>query len=226
MYGGWWMHEIKSYQRPFILINGNPTVELDYASQHANMLYGLALGSPMSQVLGKVDPYTLAKPDSMGSYPRSLGKAFFTRALNVRNKRNLRASLLKRFKEDLKGNNEADKQTAQECLTYVENEFDAVMAAFEKLHEPVLKPKRFLYPKIKLWGAYQFFDSQICAYVLDQMTLKGIPCLSVHDSFIVQEQHQGTLEGVMKEAYLKVDHIPDLSKCIPEIRPIKRKKTP
>lgn len=49
---------------------------------------------------------------------------------------------------------------------------------------------------------------------------------SIHDSFVVEEKNKGVLEDVMKEAYLKARFIPDLSKCIPKVKPVIKAATP
>ncbi len=50
----------------------------------------------------------------------------------------------------------------------------------------------------------QNLDSQMAEYVLRIMTIqKGIPCLPIHDSFIVPEEHADRLVKAMKVAYEK-----------------------
>ncbi|MBP7346475.1 MAG: hypothetical protein KA952_08055 [Sediminibacterium sp.] len=214
IYGGWWQ-EIKSELRQFIFINGKSAVECDYKAQHAAMVYGYCLGKSVEEVHGQgFDPYKFHK------YPRELGKAIFIRALNVKSRNHVRGSLIKKYEDDLTVDKGKDKDTARLCLPYVLNEFDAVMDAFEAHHAPILKPKRFLYPQTKdkkWWKLFQFYDSQICMYVLETLRKEKIPCLSLHDSFIVQEKDEKRLREVMKEAYFKADLIPDLSKCLPKI---------
>lgn len=46
-------------------------------------------------------------------------------------------------------------------------------------------------------------DSQIADNVLHYFTKKDIPCLCVHDSFIVPVKYKDELENVMKEEYRK-----------------------
>lgn len=215
-YGGWWMHDVKSELRQYITINGKRTVECDYKSQHAYMLYGHCLKKHMKDVLGaNTDPYTL------GNYPRDLGKRIFTIALNVRGRRNVEGALLTRLNEEIESDSINDRDTALILRAYVENDFYRIMDMFETLHGPVLKPIKYLYPSTedkKWWRRFQFYDSQICAYVLNRMTEQKIVCLSVHDSFIVPEDKEQELKQAMIEAYTNADHIPDLSKCIPDIR--------
>ncbi len=49
----------------------------------------------------------------------------------------------------------------------------------------------------------QYLDSCIAEAVLMHFTKQGIPCLCVHDSFIVQERYKDELFDVMKEEYKK-----------------------
>lgn len=73
LYGGWWQTVPKS-ERAHLTIDGQPTVELDYARLHPTILYaqrGLVLDE---------DPY--AVPDFDGPDMRELGKRTFNRLLN------------------------------------------------------------------------------------------------------------------------------------------------
>jgi hypothetical protein len=47
----------------------------------------------------------------------------------------------------------------------------------------------------------QHFDSAIASTVLDALAYCGIPCLSIHDSFIVAESHERSLGETMYLAY-------------------------
>lgn len=214
IYGGWWQ-AINSQLRSYIVIDGKKTIELDYKSQHAHMIYGYCLRKNMNEVLGAgVDAYEIE------GYPRSLGKSIFTTALNVRSRVHLKEALKNQLQRYLESDSKDKMDMAKECLFYINDDFENILDGFEALHEALLKPECFLYPSSrdkKWWGMFQFFDSQICAYILDYFTRKGIPCLSIHDSFIIAEEHEKILRRVMQEAYLKAEHIVDLSKCVPEI---------
>ena len=50
----------------------------------------------------------------------------------------------------------------------------------------------------------QNYDSELAACVLDVMASKSIPCLPVHDSFIVERQYQRILESAMGECFRKL----------------------
>ena len=51
---------------------------------------------------------------------------------------------------------------------------------------------------------YMNIDSQICMAVLSKMVDRHIPCLSVHDSFIVMREYEYLLRQAMIEAFADV----------------------
>lgn len=50
----------------------------------------------------------------------------------------------------------------------------------------------------------QIYESEIAERILKVLTREGICCLSVHDSFIVQEQYRDRLYDVMTDSFKKV----------------------
>jgi hypothetical protein len=53
----------------------------------------------------------------------------------------------------------------------------------------------------KQTGAHiQFLESELVMDVVNRLTLEGIPCLTIYDSFIVQRQYRETLQDFMKTA--------------------------
>ena len=50
----------------------------------------------------------------------------------------------------------------------------------------------------------QNIDSQICDHILTTMTDDGIPCLSIHDSFLVPRRHREDLKAVMIDSFRTV----------------------
>ena len=46
----------------------------------------------------------------------------------------------------------------------------------------------------------QFLDSRIAEIIINELTFRGIPCLTIHDSFITTRQEEQYLESVMNRA--------------------------
>ncbi len=198
-YGPWWMggpEGVKSYQRKHILINGKPTVELDYKAQHAHLLYGTRLKKHLDTFI-KGDPYAI--PGAV-TYPRKLGKLVFTTALNIAGRGYLRGSVLKSLNEEAESTDTVKVAAAKDALQYVEDKdkFNKFREDFEWFHSNV---EDHFYEDN--WKPFMKMDSDICAYIIDEMTKEGIPVLSVHDSFIVEKEHEATLRQVMTDAYVK-----------------------
>jgi hypothetical protein len=73
------------------------------------------------------------------------------------------------------------------------------MNAFAERHKPI---KHLFY---KSMGKLQMrLDSEVCELIIDSFTFKGIPVLTVHDSFVTDIAHAGELEEQMVEFYNRV----------------------
>lgn len=67
-----------------------------------------------------------------------------------------------------------------------------------KKHEPLNKMGKFM----RGYGlTLQFYDSEIAEKIMLHFTDQDIPCLSIHDSFIVPGNKKQELEDIMKQAY-------------------------
>lgn len=177
--GAWWMN-CRSDHRSKILINGEETIELDYAAQHINLLYALA-GLPIP----KDDPYTLPHVS------REVVKEVCLILINAKNV----------------------KSAYKACQSNVNDggvltEEDATLFGNQASFEAFLKNKLFdkHKPILSSFGSdmgvhLMNIDSNICEKVLRAMTAKEISCLSVHDSFIVPQQHKKVLHEAMQQAY-------------------------
>lgn len=180
-YGPWWVtlpkhtnpNGSKLNMRQFIRINGNPVVELDYSAQHPTLLYARK-GLPLP-----TDPYDIA------GYDRAVIKQAVLISLNAESRRGALGAL----------HQWARKEREQ---TGLDNQFcipPTIMDDIERVHAPIAE---FFFS-----GAWKFLqrqDSDIAERVMNHFTTKGIPVLMIHDSFIVERQHEAELERVMSEA--------------------------
>ncbi|WP_188262865.1 hypothetical protein [Azospirillum tabaci] len=180
-YGGWWVtlpkhtnpDGSKINMRQFIRINGNRVVELDYSAQHPTLLYARK-GLPLPH-----DPYDI------DGYERPVVKQAVLISLNAASRKGAKAALHKWARD------EREK-------TGLENQFQissSIMDDIERVHAPIAE-----YFYSSAWKFLQRQDSAIAERVMNHFTAKGIPVLMVHDSFIVEQQHEAELREVMSEA--------------------------
>lgn len=58
-----------------------------------------------------------------------------------------------------------------------------------------------LFLRDKMTGLHiQYLESELVMDVVNKLTAQGIPCLTVYDSFIVPETHEGILRALMASA--------------------------
>lgn len=181
-YGGWWQ-QISEVDRKSIFINGNPTVEVDFKAMHPSLLF-IQLGLPIPK-----DPYTLgvkvfdvANMDTQRKWIKQLVLC----AINAKD----RSSAFAAFRS------ESPKGSKEKRLTNLK--LDSLLNAFVDKH-PQLKSFICKDQGIRLMRQ----DSDITAFIIDHLTSKGIPVLTVHDSYIVQRHHFSELRTAMELAAMR-----------------------
>lgn len=178
-YGGWWQ-QVSSDTRARITIDDEPTVEVDFVGLHIAMLYAEA-GQELD-----FDPY-LISGQNLRSYPPKLRRRFIKRlaliAINAKDK----AKAYQAFREGFTSK-PAGKNISNIAL-------DKFLNAFLD-RNPVLKGKLFTDQGIRL----MHLDGQITSRIHNHFTEKGIPVLSVHDSYIIDCRKVDELRKAMAEA--------------------------
>ena len=181
-YGGWWQ-QINSEHRGHIFINGNPTVEVDFKAMHVALLN--------AQLNAKVvfDPYTVNDdlfPELDRKVVRGWCKSLVLTAINAKD----RSSAYAAFRGDAK------KGSIEKRLK--NPQLEKLLEAFIQ-RNPHLQNYLCSDQGILLMNK----DSMIAAEIIDTLTAKNIPVLTVHDSFIVQRHHLAQLRMAMVMASLK-----------------------
>lgn len=179
-------------QRKTILINGTPVVEADFKALHATMLYNTI------NIEYDHDPYDLFNGDQ---YLRSAVKLLFTIAINAKGSREaiyvFNQKLTKQYDpckcEKWKAISTA---LAEKNLTAAK-----LYAEIVRQHEPL---KAFLSRDMGV--KLQFKDSLIATDILAHFLKRSIPCLPVHDSFLIPVQYEQELIDVMQECYKRHMH--------------------
>jgi hypothetical protein len=181
-YGGWWQ-QISSELRSHIFINGNPTVEVDFKSMHVALL-NAELGA-----IAVDDPYKVEAdlfPELDREMLRGWKKKLVLTAINAKDQ----ASTYSAFRNDAKKNS-PEKRLKN---TQLKRLLDTFIVKNPHLSEYLCSDQG-----ITLMNK----DSLIAADIMNMLTDKGIPVLTVHDSFIVQRHHFSELRIAMVMASLK-----------------------
>ena len=167
-------------ERTAIKINGNRVVELDYSAFHPRILYAME----GAQFPVEIDPYMIIYQDGA---LRGILKNILLFALGC-DDRNKAVSAGNKFLYD---NYDQYRLMKRKGLTIKE-----VISKFEEAHEPI---KHYFYRDTA--GFVQNRDYKMALDILSHFTSKGIPCLPVHDSFIVEEQYEAELRNEMDEVF-------------------------
>jgi hypothetical protein len=171
--------------RKDLIIGGENVVELDYSSLHLTMLYHL------SEIDYKDEPYLAINNNEE---LRSLYKLISLIIINSDSKVNaVRGFNYEVFKDSKKSSN---RRFHKEKLKKYNLSFGKLYNQFIETHKD-LEPYFLSGEGIRL----QKKDSEIAERIMNHFLKLNIPCLSVHDSFIVPEKYKDELEEVMQRNY-------------------------
>jgi hypothetical protein len=174
-YGGWWQNIPREY-RPQLAVNGKRMVELDYSNQHPSILYAQeGVIRPADCYSGVLSPSQLSDEFRHGEL-RDMVKAAFNAMLNSPKPLRQAPAGVKPSKFRLKW-----------------AELSNAIIAF---HEPIA---HHFYTGVGL--RLQRLDSDIAEKVLVHFAEKGIAILPLHDSFLMHQGYESTLEPVMRAAF-------------------------
>lgn len=164
------------YMRPYLLIDGSPTTELDYSSTHPTILYSMEGRKPPTDI------YDLGLPIS-----RDAIKICVLILLNANSSYQAIGALKIHplISGELKQHNLAPQ---------------AVIDAFRAIHTPITK---YMFTH-RLWVTLQYTESKICSYVLSQARKYEVPVCAIHDSFIVPSTEREWLHSTMIAAWSSV----------------------
>jgi len=174
-YGAWHINMPKEVRR-CIVIDGEPACELDYKAHHIRMLYH------QMEIDYTDDPYEELCRDNLKQ--RAVYKIVSLVSINA----DTRKTAIRGIRRHL--------QTEGIPFDYTDKSIQGCIEKFCEIHKPIAG---FL--NTGQWGYLQYKDSQITNHILMRMVKEGIPCLPIHDSYIVPLRYEDLLHEVMIEAY-------------------------
>jgi hypothetical protein len=215
-YGHWVQGVPRKLRHNHLYINGVKAIEIDFDSIHPNLLYRLyAKVTPP-----KGDLYDLSQQgidmnrtgtvDGERLKLRKIVKIALLTLINARTEKGAIQSLHqgrrvgRRFE---RGIAKRFGMTRPQVLALVE--------AIKVKHAPIAQ-----WLCSEIGKELQYHDSRIAEQVMLGLWQKGIPCLCVHDSFLVQDVHQTKLEQAMKDTstHISGSPIPYTFKTYPTFR--------
>jgi hypothetical protein len=175
-YGSFHQHMLRKYMRKDILIDGQPTTEIDFSAYHIRMLYH------RKDIDYTDDPYSVCEGPEM----RTIYKAVGLIAINAK-----KSEACGAIHEELK-----DRKIP---VPRRDEPFKTLVRKFKEAHRAI---EQYLFSGIGL--TLQNIDSHIMNAILMRLMDKGILGLSVYDSVIVAEQHEAVTKEVMTEEYKNI----------------------
>jgi hypothetical protein len=203
---------LRKKERETIRFDGAESVEVDFSGMHTRMIYHLV------GIDYRDDPYALWGPHTTEAQ-RLLAKLVMNTAINAES-RNAAISACLFKKREFTGKEDAagrpirktgralrKAQKLQEALDETGLTFPEVYALALERH-PRIRPYFGSDMGIKLMR----YDSTIALDVLSYFAQQGIPCLGVHDSFIVPKQYKTDLREAMVRFYTERFRFPPVLK--------------
>ena len=182
-YGAFWIG-CPSILRPYITINGNPTIELDYSGIHIQLLYALkGINYAELNKDSETDAYELVPKD----HDRDLNKLILLTAINATGTAKTASSVYKELSED------------------GELEYYGIYS-----HKPIKRKLDLLIQKHKPIGEYitsgegirlQYYDSLVIEQLINYFTKEKITILTIHDSVICETRYANMVKEKMIELY-------------------------
>ena len=187
-YGGWWQ-QLSEEQRRHICLNGKRTIEVDYSGIHIMLLY-----ARKNINYSGTDPYTIDVPEIEDPKVRRwLVKQILLTAVNARDVPTTCAAIRSTIYKDL-----PDYYT----LPDIKFTDQFLISIIDKLKQKHIEIADFLCTGAGI--ELQNTDSHITSNIINKFTRQRVPVLSVHDSYIVQEDCLDWLQGTMQEAFQEV----------------------
>lgn len=173
---GHWLQSIPKELRKYATINGNRTAALDFSSIHLHICYARLGITPPSG-----DLYALRVKD----FNRGIAKKVCLIAINSASRKEAFGALSSA--NEYGGWN----LTAKQINGYID--------AFIKKHDPI---RQFFFSGFGTEA--QYIDSQIAEEVMLHLIGEDIPCIPIHDGFIVEAHNIDILQDTMEVACMDV----------------------
>lgn len=181
LYGAFWI-DLPSWVRPFICIDGEPTLELDFSGMLLRMIYH------QRGIDYQDDPYEISELEAYAAEQRHQ-KGYYRNAVKT-----VVFAMINHQDEDGQPERVPLDETFRPRFTRAE-----VKSLIQRKHEAIADVFQSGEGKRN-----QRRDSDLALEIISNLMGKRILALPIHDSFIVQASHGEELRKEMKEAYQRM----------------------
>lgn len=205
-WGRFTAQSMRKVDRRAMLIDGEPTAELDFSCMHPRLLYHFAKIEPEGDVYRPelVFPkyyQTSNATDNGKALIRKFVKSATNRALNATSQQKANGSIWKLVNEHPK------EKFIWKVLKYDGMEPQNVVERIAAVH-PDINHHFFTQTIFELMT----LDSKIMAHILQDLTSHGIPALGIHDSIVCKASDAHKVKESMADQYkLFVNFLPQIS---------------
>ena len=176
-HGGWWQQIPKEFRQQ-IYIDDISTLEMDYSGLHVNLLYGLKGVQPVD------DPYTVETLNELESEEqRKYIKSLALMAINAESEN----KAFQAFRNE--------QPTGSIAKRYNNKQLRIMLDAFKEKNF-VIRDDICTDIGVQLMN----IDGKITSRLINHFTRRDIPILTIHDSYIVQNQYSCQLVQEMNRA--------------------------
>jgi len=181
-------------ERETLKINGNETIEIDFPCLHPGILYNLE-NLPL-----KKDAYRIFPKQS--KLIRKAVKIAFHALLNAESETAAMRACEMEISDYCRSRNIKDwydvleARTIRDELKKKKITFKTIFQKLKKAHRPIAH-----YFGTGIGLALQNQDVELVYRVCSHFAVRGIPCLPVHDSFIIEAKYEDELREQMQIAY-------------------------
>jgi hypothetical protein len=198
LYTGQYGHQsLKGIERSTIEFDGEPSVELDYSGFHCRMLYH------QEGIDFQHDPYRLWGPATTPDL-RRMAKQVVNSAINAKDRRAaISACNLATCTKTKGGDRKRGK--AMEDAIQLHDALRNTGISFAEVYDKALERHHRIAHRFGQDAGMTLMnlDGKIALSVLHHFASRSIPCLGVHDSFIVPRHAEAELRQIMLSTYEK-----------------------
>lgn len=184
-----------SIDRERITINGEPTKEVDREASHINAMYEVVTGKPYPEEYG--DPYDIVVDERQ--VPRHIAKNLLSFSQYAYSDIGVSQRVGRSYK-DKAGKKDAKQKDIDNLNEWVK--FTKKTSGV-KIHKALMSKHHLVkdyYLRGKQYGDMIIgWEADLVFEVVIELTKRGIPCLTVYDSFIVQSKYKKLVKDLVKK---------------------------